>query len=177
MQVTNQAPADATANQAKKTPTSQKHPSSADWLLVATPGIIWGASFLFIAEGLRATAPNGVSFIRIVIGFLTLSFFPAAREPIDRSAWAGVVALSVLWFAFRLSMFPFAEQRVSSALTGMLNATTPLFVTIVAAAIARKMPSGRILLGLVTGIAGSILIALPTFSEGKSSAFGIALIV
>ena len=84
---------------------------------------------------------------------------------------------SILWFAFPLSMFPFAEQRVSSALTGMLNATTPLFVTIVAAAIARKVPSRRILLGLFTGIGGSVLIALPSFGEGKSSAFGILLIV
>jgi drug/metabolite transporter (DMT)-like permease len=177
MQVTKHAPADATANQATKTPTNQKHATTADWLLVATPGVIWGASFLFIAEGLRAIAPNGVSFIRIAIGFATLSFFPAARKPIDRSAWPGIVALSILWFAFPLSMFPFAEQRVSSALTGMLNATTPIFVTIVAAALARKVPSGRILMGLFTGIAGSVLIALPTFSEGKSSAFGILLIV
>jgi drug/metabolite transporter (DMT)-like permease len=156
---------------------TDKRASYADWLLVATPGMIWGASFLFIAEGLRAIAPNGVSFIRIAIGFATLSFFPAARKPIDRLAWPGILALSVLWFAFPLSMFPFAEQRVSSALTGMLNATTPIFVTIVAAALARKVPSMRILVGLLTGIAGSVLIALPSFSEGKSSAFGIALIV
>jgi Permeases of the drug/metabolite transporter (DMT) superfamily len=156
---------------------TDKSASYADWLLVATPGVIWGASFLFIAEGLRAIAPNGVSFIRIAIGFATLSFFPAARKPIDRLAWPGILALSVLWFAFPLSMFPFAEQRVSSALTGMLNATTPIFVTIVAAALARKVPSTRILVGLLTGIAGSVLIALPSFSEGKSSAFGIALIV
>jgi drug/metabolite transporter (DMT)-like permease len=156
---------------------TDKRASYADWLLVAAPGVIWGASFLFIAEGLRAIGPNGVSFIRIAIGFATLSFFPAARKRIDRSAWPGIFALSILWFAFPLSMFPFAEQRVSSALTGMLNATTPLFVTIVAAAIARKVPSGRILLGLLTGIGGSVLIALPSFSEGKSSAFGILLIV
>jgi len=156
---------------------AEKHASTGDWILVAIPGIIWGASFLFIAEGLRATAPNGVSFIRIVIGFATLSLFPAARKPIDKSAWPGIVALSILWFAFPLSMFPFAEQRVSSALTGMLNATTPIFVTIVAAAIARKMPARRILLGLATGIAGSVLIALPSFSEGKSSAFGVFLIL
>src|SRR3954470_4527612 len=177
MQAANQTPGSAPASQATCAATNQKHASTTDWLLVATPGIIWGASFLFIAEGLRAIAPNGVSFIRIAIGFATLSFFPAARKRIDRSAWPGIFALSILWFAFPLSMFPFAEQRVSSALTGMLNATTPLFVTIVAAALARKVPSGRILLGLFTGIAGSILIALPSFSEGKSSAFGILLIV
>ena len=41
--------------------------SSTDWLLVAIPGIIWGASFLFIAEGLRSVAPNGVTFTRISV--------------------------------------------------------------------------------------------------------------
>src|SRR3954464_11873531 len=112
-------------------PASPKHASTADWLLVATPGVLWGASFLFIAEGLRAIAPNGVSFIRIAIGFATLSFFPAARKRMVRPAWPAIFALSILWFAFPLIMFPFGERRVSSALTGMLNATPPRFVSIV----------------------------------------------
>ena len=51
-----------------------------DWLLIVLPGVIWGASFLFIAEGLTAVAPDGVTFIRIVIGFLTLSLVPGARS-------------------------------------------------------------------------------------------------
>src|SRR5919109_2588095 len=110
--------------------------SSTDWLLVATPGIIWGASFLFIAEGLRSVAPNGITFIRLFVGFLALAFFPAARKAIDRSAWPGIALLGVIWFAFPLSMFPFAEQRVSSALTGMLNGVSPLFTAIVAALVA-----------------------------------------
>src|SRR4051812_38515999 len=105
---------------------TDKHASTADWLLVATPGIIWGASFLFIAEGLRAIAPNGVSFIRIVIGFVTLSFFPAARKSIDRSGWAGGVGGSILWCAVPLSMCRCAEGGVGGAVGGMLNATTPI---------------------------------------------------
>src|ERR687889_529354 len=110
-----------------------------DWVLLVVPGVIWGASFLFIAEGLEAVAPNGVTFTRIAIGFLTLSLFPSARQPVARSDWAGTAALGVLWLAFPLSMFPFAEQPVSSALTGMLNGATALFAAAVASIIARRM--------------------------------------
>ena len=151
--------------------------TSTDWLLVAIPGIIWGASFLFIAEGLRSVAPNGVTFTRISVGFLTLALFPAARKTIDRSAWPGIVLLGILWFGLPLSMFPFAEQHVSSALTGMLNAVTPIFVAIVATVIARKAPSRRVLLGLFTGLAGSVLVALPSINEGRSSTLGVVLIL
>ena len=114
--------------------------SLVDWALLVVPGVIWGASFLFIAEGLEAVAPNGVTFSRIAIGFLTLSLFPSARRPVARADWAGTAALGVLWLAFPLSMFPFAEQHVSSALTGMLNGATPLFVAAVASLIAHQLP-------------------------------------
>ena len=158
-------------------PSQAQKISSTDWLLVAIPGIIWGASFLFIAEGLKSVAPNGVTFTRIFVGFLTLALFPAARKKIDRSAWAGTALLGVLWCAFPLSMFPFAERHVSSAVTGMLNGVTPLFVTIVAALIARKVPSKRIVFGVLTGLAGSVLVALPSINEGRSSTLGVVLIL
>src|SRR5215475_15739954 len=102
--------------QAKEIPQpSTQHHSPTDWLFVAIPGIIWGASFLFIAEGLKSVGPNGITFIRIFIGFLTLGLFPTARKPVERSAWAGIAPLAILWFAFPLSMFPFAEQQIGRA--------------------------------------------------------------
>src|SRR6187455_474419 len=148
----------------------------ADLALLVVPGVIWGASFLFIAEGLEAVAPNGVTFARIAIGFLTLSLFPTARRPVARADWAGTAALGVAWLAFPLSMFPFAEQHVSSALTGMLNGATPLFVAAVAGVLARRLPDRGTLLGLGIGLGGAVLIALPALG-GQSSAFGVSLIV
>lgn len=146
------------------------------WLLLIVPGLIWGASFLFIAESLRSVGPNGVSFLRICVGFATLACVPSARKPIARADWLAVAWLGLLWFAFPLSMFPFAEQRVSSALTGMLNGATPLFTTLVAAYIARRPPSRGVAIGLAVGLLGTVVIALPSLDQGRSSAFGIALI-
>jgi drug/metabolite transporter (DMT)-like permease len=148
----------------------------ADVALLVVPGTIWGASFLFIAEGLEAVAPNGVTFTRIAIGFLTLSLFPSARRPVARADWAGTAMLGVVWLAFPLSMFPFAEQHVSSALTGMLNGATPLFAAAVASLIARRFPERGILVGLIVGFGGAVIMALPAIG-GASSAFGVGLIV
>jgi drug/metabolite transporter (DMT)-like permease len=154
--------------------------SVADWALLVVPGVIWGASFLFIAEGLAAVEPNGVTFTRIAIGFLTLSLFPSARRPVARADWAGTAALGVLWFAFPLSMFPFAEQHVSSALTGMLNGATPLCVAAVASLLAHRLPARGTTAGLVIGFGGAVVMALPALggpSGNAGSAFGVALIV
>jgi drug/metabolite transporter (DMT)-like permease len=147
------------------------------WVLLIIPGLIWGASFLFIDEVLRAVDPNGVTFLRICVGFLTLALFPSARKPVDRADWGNIIWLGILWFAFPLSMFPFAEQRVSSALTGMLNGANPLFATLVASFIARRAPSHGVTAGLAVGLVGTFLIALPSLDQGESSAIGIGLIL
>jgi drug/metabolite transporter (DMT)-like permease len=147
-----------------------------DWALLVVPGVIWGASFLFIAEGLTAVEPNGVTFTRIAVGFLTLSLFPSARKPVARADWAGTAALGVLWLAFPLSMFPFAEQHVSSALTGMLNGATPLFVAAFASVIAHRLPERGVIAGLVIGFGGAVLMAIPALG-GSSTALGIGMIV
>jgi drug/metabolite transporter (DMT)-like permease len=79
--------------------------------------------------------------------------------------------------AFPLSMFPFAEQRVSSALTGMLNGAMPLFAAVVASIIARRAPSRGIAAGLGVGLAGAVLVAAPSVGQGSSSLVGVLLIV
>src|SRR4051794_24622684 len=79
---------------------------TADWLLVILPGIIWGASFLFIAEGLRSVGPRGVTLARILVGFLTLALIPAARRPVAKADRGRTALLGLIWMAFPLSMFP-----------------------------------------------------------------------
>jgi drug/metabolite transporter (DMT)-like permease len=151
-----------------------------DSLLIVLPGIIWGASFLFIAEGLDAVSPGGVAFARILVGFLTLSLVPAVRRPIARADRWRIAVLGVIWLAFPLMMFPLAEQHVSSALAGMLNGAVPLFVAATASGLARRLPAPPILAGLAVGFLGAILIALPgmtTARDPRGQTIGVLLIL
>jgi drug/metabolite transporter (DMT)-like permease len=157
--------------------TTKDHGAS-DWLLLIVPGTIWGASFLFMAEGLQSIGPAGLTFVRILIGFATLTLFPSVRRPVARADRTGVALLGILWLAFPLSMFPIAEQHVSSAVTGMLNGATPLFTAVVAALFfARRAPPRGIVAGLAVGVTGTVLLAWPTINEGQSSLEGVFLIL
>lgn len=150
--------------------------TTSDWARWAVPGLVWGTSFYFIAEGLNAFPAAMITPIRIGFGFLTLAMFPAARNGrIARSDRWRVVLLGMIWMAIPLSLFPFAEQHVSSSVTGMLNGATPIFVTTVAAGLTRTMPRRQQLVGLAVGFGGVVLIALPS-GGGRNSWGGIAMI-
>jgi drug/metabolite transporter (DMT)-like permease len=157
--------------------TRSRYDGLLDSALLILPGFIWGASFLFIAEGLEAVGPYGVTFVRIVIGFVTLSCFPASRRPIVKGDGWPTALIGLLWFAFPLSMFPLAERHVSSALTGMLNGATPFFVAVVASLLARRLPSRPIVTGLLVGFAGTILMGLPGWESSAGSRTGVLLIL
>ncbi len=87
-------------------------------------------------------------------------------------AWLGF-----FWFAFPLTLFPYAQRHVNSAVTGMLNGANPLFATLVAAYLAKQWPPRGVSFGLAVGMAGTVLVALPAVSESGSSAWGIVLIL
>lgn len=168
----------ATASESAETRRSAlKTAAAGDLGLIVVPGVVWGASFLFIAEGLRAVGPHGVAFARIAAGFATLACFPAARKPIARDAWPRIALLALFWMAIPLTLFPYAEQRVSTALAGMLNGAVPLFAAIVAAIIARRLPTRNVVIGLGLGLSGVLLVALPNLSKGGASMDGVLLVL
>ncbi len=152
------------------------HSSLVDWALLLAPGLIWGASFLFIAEGLAALPPDGITFLRFVIGFSVLSCVRGARVPVLPADRWGIVWLGVLWLAFPMSMFPHAEQHVSSALTGMLNGAIPLIAAAVAAVLTRERPGRAVVLGLAVGFGGAVPMAVPDLGAGGNSTRGVLLI-
>ena len=115
--------------------------------------------------------------MRVGFGFATLGLFPSARRVrIERQDIRRVLLIGVIWMALPLSMFPLAEERVSSSVTGMLNGATALFIAVVAAFLARRLPPAQQILGVTVGFAGVALIAVASRGGGNNSWTGIGLI-
>lgn len=153
--------------------------TSTDWGLFVTISAIWGASFLFIDIGLDALPPGVITLMRVGLGALALAVLPLPRRhtkilPEDRLR---LVTLSIAWVAVPFTLFPIAEQHITSAVAGLLNGGTPIFAAIFAMVLLRQPTRGAQLLGVAVGFVGVVLISLPSIGEGSSEAYGVALIV
>lgn len=151
-----------------------------DWALFAGVSLIWGASFLLIAEALEAFTPGMVTFLRVSLGAVTLGALRATLRrgqriaPEDR---ARVAVLGLVWVAIPFTLFPLAQQWINSAVTGLLNGATPVLVALVSVFLVRVSPQGMQVVGLALGFAGIVLISLGSAGEGSSQAQGVALIL
>src|SRR3990170_2199142 len=130
--------------------------SPTDWARFLSIGAIWGSSFLFIAEALGAFQPGLITWLRVSLGAATLWLFRGARTRIEREDLPRVVALSVLWVAIPFTLFPLAQQHVSSAVAGMLNGGVPLVAAAIGAIMLRALPGRMQLTGLAMGFAGVV---------------------
>jgi drug/metabolite transporter (DMT)-like permease len=153
--------------------------TTTDWGLFLSVAGIWGASFLFIDIGLDALPPGVITLMRIGLGALALAALPLPRQHIriraeDRMR---LVTLSVVWVAAPFTLFPIAEQHISSAVAGLLNGGTPIFAAIFAMVLLRQPTRGAQLLGIAVGFVGVVFVSLPSIGEGSSEAFGVALVV
>jgi drug/metabolite transporter (DMT)-like permease len=148
-----------------------------DWVRFLSLALIWGSSFVLIAEGLDAFEPGVVTWVRIVSGAAVLAMLPRARTPIAREDRARLVAVSLLWVAVPFTLFPLAQQHVASAVAGMLNGTTPIVTAVVASLLLRRLPGRLQVSGLLLGFLGVALIAIPAGSQGSSEAIGVVMLV
>ncbi len=148
-----------------------------DWIVFVAIGAIWGSSFLLIAIGLEAFEPGLITWLRVVVGAAVLRLVPAARTPVARDDRARFVAVSILWVAIPFTLFPLAQTAVSSAVAGMLNGGVPVVTAVVASVWLGRLPGRLQLVGLVLGLAGVVMIALPAAGEGSSEAIGVLLVV
>lgn len=148
-----------------------------DWALLLGVGAMWGASFLLIKLAATDLPPVTVAWLRLVFGVCVLACFPSARKPLTNVQDRYLVAvLGLIWMAMPFVLFPWAEQRVGSAVAGMMNGAAPLFTALIATAWHRSRPSPSVTAGLIVGFSGVLAMTLP-LASGQASAPGVAMLL
>jgi drug/metabolite transporter (DMT)-like permease len=148
-----------------------------DWGLLAGTSLIWGASFLFIAEGLESIAPGTIAWARLVLGVAALGLLPAARRPIPRGDWPRIAAVALAGVGMPALFFALAEQWVSSAVAGMLVSATPLATVLIGVGIDRVLPSRPQRWGVLLGLLGVVMLSIPDVTGAGASVLGIVLVL
>jgi drug/metabolite transporter (DMT)-like permease len=124
--------------------------------------LIWGSSFLFIKVGIRQLHPLYVTLGRLAAGALTVLvvlLVTRGRLPRGGRVWLHLAFVGAVGAALPFALFGYGEQRVSSVLAGIWNATTPLIALPVAALVFRtERLTVRRGVGIVLGFVGVLIV-------------------
>ena len=145
-------------------------------------GFVWGCSFIFIELGLVFLSPFGVTFVRCALGAITLIIFAKARKaelPKGKSIWKKLWVVAMLLNVVPGVLFAFAQQYITSALAGIINATTPLMTLIFMLLIFREEKIKREqVYGLLIGALGVMTVVGVWKELGDNQLIGvIALLI
>lgn len=150
-----------------------------DWLIILGLGFGFGAVFYFNEILLRDLAPLTISACRIGLGALAVWAVIAVRRiPVRLTALqlGQCAVFGVFMFAVPFAVYPLSQQHITSGLTGIVNAMTPVAVVIVS----QFWPGGERAtwaksIGVVFGFAGIVVLSLPGLqAPGSSETLAIA---
>jgi drug/metabolite transporter (DMT)-like permease len=127
--------------------------------------LFWGSSFLWIKVGLAGFTPVQMTFLRLVLGsavLVVLCYGGRNRLPRDRRLWGHLAVAALTGNAVPFTLFALGERSVDSGVAGVLNATTPLWVLLIAVVLrTERSLSATKIGGLVLGFVGTLLIFSP----------------
>jgi drug/metabolite transporter (DMT)-like permease len=135
--------------------------SRRDALLLLLLSSIWGASFLFIKVGVEVLEPSVVAFGRLLFGALFLVALLPGRGGLAplRGRLGPIVVLGSLNNAVPFWLLGFAETRLDSGLTAVVQAAAPIFTVLLASRIdVTQRVTGVRLVGIAIGFGGVALL-------------------
>ena len=105
-------------------------------------------------EGLVAFSSDEVAALRIAIAFLFLLpfLFKHLKSVNLKKDWKGLVIMGVFGNLLPAFLFTKAETEISSSLTGMLNALTPLFTIVLGILIFKNKVQRYQIIGVAVGL-------------------------
>lgn len=127
-----------------------------DLALLVLLGALWGASYIFMRIAGPPLGPIALMAGRVLIaaGFLVAIARALHQLPDFRARWRQFLVIGAIGNAIPFVLIGNAVLHLNASIAAILNATVPLFTTIVASLWIREPLGPRKILGASLGIAG-----------------------
>lgn len=151
------------------------------WALFVAMSVIWGIPYLLIKVAVEELSPATLVFLRCALAALVLVPLAAARGELlaPLRHWKPLLAFTLLEMTGPWLLLAYAEQTLTSSLTGLLVATVPI-VSVVASRLVGeddRLDAVRVL-GMALGLLGVAALLGLDIGGGEVVAVGaVALVV
>lgn len=130
------------------------------WPILIVLSLVWGSSFILMKRGLLAFRSDQVAALRIGMAYVFLLPFLVKYSRINlKKYWVGLLGMGIFGNLIPAFLFTKAETGISSSLTGMLNALTPIFTVVLGWVAFTNKTNLLQLMGIVIGFGGALLLA------------------
>lgn len=119
--------------------------------------VIWGSTYLAIRFTVADLPPVFAAGVRFVVAGVILYLWAkrGGVAPVTRTQWRNVAVLSGLMFLIAYSGVFWAETRISSGITAVLVATTPIWISLLEVFGFKEMPwRWSLLIAILLGLGG-----------------------
>jgi len=131
------------------------------WTILIVLSLIWGSSFILMKQGMKVFSSDEVAGLRITIAsaFMLPGLIKYYKIDLKKNL-KGLLLMGVFGNLIPAFLFTKAETQISSSLTGMLNALTPLFTILVGMVAFRQTATKNQLLGVLIGFVGAVALVV-----------------
>ena len=152
------------------------------WSIIVLLGVVWGTSFFFNEILLRELGPFWTSAGRVGCGALGCWVWVFARGRdfrISRQLLGLLAVFGLVQYALPLTIYPVAQQYITSSAAGIVNAMTPITVVLVS----HFWPGGENATwakttGVLIGFLGMVVVIWPEFQgQGSSNPWAMILAI
>jgi drug/metabolite transporter (DMT)-like permease len=126
------------------------------WLAVALLSLIWGTSYILMKKGLRSFSAYQLASLRIIISSVAL--LPIALRTLskfNKKNFPSIVIVGLFGSGIPAFLYPLAETRIDSSLTGMLNSLSIAFTLVIGIVFYKRKAIRSQIAGVFLGFAGA----------------------
>ena len=120
---------------------------------------LWGSSFLMIKFSLEELSPFDIAMYRILLPAIVLNLLYRKKVKVSKSDYKYFFILGIIYMALPFFLFALAEETITSALAGLINGSTPIFVALVAIIFYKEKVTTTQKILITSGFLGIIILS------------------